>query len=416
MTEQNSPHSDDGGHVLSIRFDQRSLRRTALTLLGFWVLFSLANWLFTSAAHFLFLILMAWLMSIAMEPAVAWFANHGLKRGLGSGLVLLLVLAGSIAFAALFGGIFFGQSVGLVTSLPQTAMSFIDWLNHQFGTTINASNILSTLSIGPAQIAGVASDLAGGILGFLVLVFGGIFDLLTIFVFGFYLSAEGPRLRRVIGSWLPERMQIVFITVWDIAVTKTGGFVVSKIVLAGMSAVAHVTAFYLIGVPYWLPMGIFAGIVSQFIPSIGTYIGIIIPAIFTVFDNPTKVLWIVAFATVYQQIESYVFTPRVSRATMDVHPAIALAAVFVGVELFGLIGAIIGIPLAAAILAIVETYRQRYQLVPELKVRTKGEKAGSDEFSGNPMFVIPAGKPLSTVTPSEEPPPSAPDSSEQPAE
>ena len=58
-------------------------------------------------------------------------------------------------------------------------------------------------------------------------------------------------------------------------------------------------------------------------------------------------IWIIVFATVYQQIESYVFTPRVSRATMDVHPAIALGSVFVGVGLFGVIGAIIGIPLAA---------------------------------------------------------------------
>ena len=182
-------------------------------------------------------------------------------------------------------------------------------------------------------------------------IFGALFDGLTVLVFAFYFSADGPRLRRAIGSWLPLRSQKVFVTVWDIAVTKTGGFVVSKVVLATMSAFFHCTFFYLIDVPYWLPMGIFAGVVSQFIPTIGTYIGVAIPALFAAFHDPIDVVWIIIFATVYQQIESYVFTPRVSRATMDIHPAIALGSVFVGFAFFGPIGAIIGIPLAAAVIA-----------------------------------------------------------------
>ena len=68
---------------------------------------------------------------------------------------------------------------------------------------------------------------------------------------------------------------------------------------------------------------------------IGTYIGVAIPALFAAFHDPIDVVWIIIFATVYQQIESYVFTPRVSRATMDVHPAIALGSVFVGFAFFG---------------------------------------------------------------------------------
>ena len=173
---------------------------------------------------------------------------------------------------------------------------------------------------------------------------------------------------------------------WDIAVNKTGGFVVSKVVLATISAFFHCTFFYIIQVPYWLPMGIFAGVVSQFIPTIGTYIGVAIPALFAAFDDPFDVVWIIIFATVYQQIESYVFTPRVSRATMDIHPAIALGSVFVGFAFFGPIGAIIGIPLAAAVIAIIETYGDRHELVPELQVRTKGEKPSKpgDALSGDP--------------------------------
>ena len=88
---------------------------------------------------------------------------------------------------------------------------------------------------------------------------------------------------------------------------------------------------------------------------------------------------------------------------MDIHPAIALGSVFVGFAFFGPIGAIIGIPLAAAVIAIIETYANRHELVPELRVRTKGEKPSrsGDELSGDPSVVVPAGTSLSTLDLSE---------------
>jgi len=89
-----------------------------------------------------------------------------------------------------------------------------------------------------------------------------------------------------------------------------------------------------------------------------------LPALFAAFDQPIDVLWIVVFATLYQQVENYVFTPRISNRTMDINSGVALAAVFVGAALFGPIGAIIGIPLAAIIIAVFEAYGQRYEVHP----------------------------------------------------
>ncbi len=396
MATHDDDSAGDGRRTVTIRFDSASLRRGTIAILVLFATFQFVEWAYSALAHFLFLLLLAWLLSIAMEPAVAWFANHGMRRGAGTGIVGTALVVATIAFLAVFGSLFFTQLSELVAQLPQTVTQLVTWLNSTFHTTLDASKILSQFNISASTIADIAGNLAGGVFGVVGVVFSTMFDALTVIVFAFYFSAEGPRLRRAVGSWLPVRSQKVFVTVWDIAVTKTGGFVVSKVVLATMSATFHCTFFAIIGVPYWLPMGIFAGVVSQFIPTIGTYIGIIIPAIFAAFDKPLNVVWIVVFATVYQQIESYVFTPRVSRATMDIHPAIALASVFVGFEFFGPIGAIIGIPLAAAIIAIVETYGERYELVPELQARTKGEKPGKegDVLGGDPDLVVPAGKPV----------------------
>ena len=80
-------------------------------------------------------------------------------------------------------------------------------------------------------------------------------------------------------------------------------------------------------------------------------------------------LWVVIFATVYQQIENYIFTPRISTATMAINSGVALASVFIGAALFGPIGAIIGIPVVAIVIAVIETYGRRYELDPVLHDR-----------------------------------------------
>lgn len=342
----------------------RNARRTTVIVLLLVVALGVARWVFQAASAFLFLMLLAWLVSIAMEPIVLWMGRHRIKRGLASGLSMLggfVIVAG---LGELFGAVFVAQIAELGQQLPAAAANAITWVNTTFHTSFSIEQLQQQLT--GDNIGKLLSQYGTGLLG----VFGSavalIFDALTVLVFAYYLSADSPRLRQTIGGWLPPRYQQVFQTVWTISVEKTGGYVISKLVLAGLSALFHITFFWFIQVPFWLPLGILAGVVGQFIPTIGTYIGVLLPALFSLLNKPINVLWIILFATVYQQFENYLFTPRVSRRTMDVHPAIALASVILGAALLGPVGALIGIPLAAAILAIVDTYSQRQQLVPEL--------------------------------------------------
>lgn len=341
-------------------------RRVTFIVLAAVVLLSVATWAFQAMSSFLFLLLLAWLVSIAMEPVVLWLSGRGMKRGLATGLTMLGLLLLFVGLGELFGQVFISQLSQLGTQLPGAVTSAINWVNSTFHTSFDLAQIQSALSLTPDKLGELAGKYGGGIVGIFGSLFTFIFDALTIGVFAYYLSADSPRLRQTIGSWLPQRYQRVFITVWTISVEKTGGYVVSKLVLASVSAVFHVAFFWLIDVPFWLPLGIFAGIVGQFIPTIGTYIGVALPALFALLDKPINALWIAVFATVYQQLENYVFTPRISRRTMDVHPAVALGSVIAGAALFGPIGALIGIPIAAVALAIIDTFSKRHELVPEL--------------------------------------------------
>jgi predicted PurR-regulated permease PerM len=266
-----------------------------------------------------------------------------------------------------FGQLFFTQIAQFVQSIPDIEAALITWINDHFGTTLDPDTIASSLQIDAGKIGSWASSLSGGVLGIVGSLSSVLFDLLTVTVFAAYFAADGPRFLRTVASALPPRAQRVFLNVSEITTEKTGGNVVSKIVLASLSTLFHGIFFFAIGVPYWLPFAIFVGITAQFIPMIGTYLGIILPVLATVFDSPWKAVAIIIFATIYQQIESYIFTPRVSKKTMDVNPAVALAAVFVGAAIWGPVGALIGIPLAAAGVAILSSYRRYYDLVPEFE-------------------------------------------------
>ena len=358
-------------NISFIALEPRFLKRAVFIVLIGILIFQVVSWSFSLLAGFLFNLLLAWLLAISIDPIVTGLAERGMRRGLATAIVAVagVILIGG--FVALFGGALAAQVSEFIIALPALVLELVEWVNGTFNANINPVEITSNLNLTSEQITTIASSLAGGIFGVVFSVLNLVFSLLTILVFSFYFSADAPRIKRFIASWLPHNRQLVFINVWDISVRKAGGFVISKLALATLSAAAHVGFFYLIDVPYWLPMGIFAGFVSQFIPTIGTYIGVILPALFAAFEQPLDVLWIVLFATVYQQIENYIFTPRISTATMDINSGVALAAVFIGAALFGPIGAIIGIPLVAIVIAVIEAYGQRYELHPEVDERTQ---------------------------------------------
>lgn len=347
-----------------VAFDSRFLRRALIMVVLAVIGLQIVNHAWSLLGGFLFNLLLAWLIAISFDPIVSYLAHRGMRRGLATAIVAVSTLGLLGLFITLFGGILAAQTVELVKALPALVLDIVDWANRTFNAEIDPERLLDNLNLTAEQATDIAGSLAGGILAIFVGIVGAVFNFVTILVFSFYFSADSPRIKRWIASWLKPARQVVFIQVWDISVHKAGGFVISKLALATLSAAFHSLFFYLIDIPFWLPMGIFAGVVSQFIPTIGTYLGVLLPGLFAVFDDPIDLLWIVIFATVYQQIENYVFTPRISTKTMDINSGVALASVFVGAALFGPIGAIIGIPLAAIVIAIFEAYGQRYEVHP----------------------------------------------------
>jgi len=124
--------------------------------------------------------------------------------------------------------------------------------------------------------------------------------------------------------------------------------------------------FFAIGLPYWLPLAIWTGVVAQFVPTIGTYIAIILPVLVGLLsDRPVTGVIALVWALLYQQVENLTIEPRISAKAVDVNPAVSFGAVLLGAALFGVAGAFLAVPVVAMMLALLDIYGKRYELVTD---------------------------------------------------
>ena len=112
---------------------------------------------------------------------------------------------------------------------------------------------------------------------------------------------------------------------WEVAIEKTGAYLYSRLLLAIFSGVATFFVLTALGVPFAVPLAVWMGLVSQFIPTIGTYIAMALPLLVAVVQGPSDALILLLFFTAYQQLENYVLSPRITAKTMELHPALAFA-------------------------------------------------------------------------------------------
>jgi predicted PurR-regulated permease PerM len=137
----------------------------------------------------------------------------------------------------------------------------------------------------------------------------------------------------------------------------------SRALLAGLSAFFHWIAFQAIGAPAPIATAVWVGLVSQFLPVIGTYIAGILPVLLTFIESPLKALIVLGFIVVYQQVENYLFAPRITARTLELHPALAFGAALAGAAVMGPVGAILALPGVAMAQALVSSNGPRHEVI-----------------------------------------------------
>jgi predicted PurR-regulated permease PerM len=352
--------------LTDVRLDPRNAARVTAAVLGVFVVAAFLTFVVRDGGSIIFTVLMAWFISIAMEPAVRRLSRH-MRRGAATGLVMLAFVLFAVVFSVAFGQLLVEQIATLLKALPDLVKSVIEALNQRLGTSYKLTDILSNLNITQDQVNQYATQILGGVLSLIGTVFGAFFSLFTLGLLTFYLSADGPRLRRWVAQLFSARAQGIWLTVWDTTAAKTGGYVGARVVLAFINSATSAVVFLVIGMPSWLALAIWTGIVAQFVPTIGTYIAIALPVLVGLL-SPNPVIGVIAlvWAVLYQQVENLTLEPRISAKATDVHPAVAFAAVLLGAALFGVAGAVLAVPVVAMLLSLVAIYVQRHELIPQV--------------------------------------------------
>lgn len=340
------------------------LPRLSIAILLALALWFGGQWVFTSTSGFLLTLLMSFFVAFALLPAVEFLSRRGWRRGAAAGVVMLGGAGIAVVFVFAIANVFLGQVANLIEALPGIVDTVVIWVNDTFAVELSLEELGLEVSDVAGYVAGIGTGLLGVVTGVTGSVIGLVFQALTVGLFVFYILADWPRLRATILGWLPQNQQEMADTVFTITIDKVGGWVYSRGALAAVSAAFHFVVFLLIGLPYPFALALWVGVISQFIPTIGTYLAGVVPVfIGLVSGEPLDALWVLIAITVYQQVENYLISPKITANTMDLHPAVAFGSAVVGVSLLGGLGALLALPVAAAMTALADVYGTHHQLI-----------------------------------------------------
>jgi predicted PurR-regulated permease PerM len=357
------PHTDDEGPVakaerdaaemrsedqplgsLGRRFDRRSPFFIGVAASAGVAVTYGAVQVLSSVTSILVLLGVAFFLALGLEPVTSWFVNRGLPRWAATTLVFTI-------FLALFGGFIAAaipplseQANQLITSAPhyieraQDHSSAIGRLNERFHLQQRITDTVN--GSGGSLLSDVVS--AGSA------VFEALANILIVVVLTVYFLVDLPRIRTTLYRLVPHTRRPRAILIGDEVFAKVGAYVLGNVLISAIAAAATAIWLTVFDVPYPLLLGIFVGILDL-VPVVGSTIaGVVVAAVALAVSLPVCIATIVFFV-VFRLAEDYLLVPRIIGRAVKVPALITVVAVLFGGALLGVVGALVAIPIAAAI-------------------------------------------------------------------
>ena len=306
-------------------------------------------------------IILATFLAIALSGPVNILARR-MRRGVAITIVYLTVLLVPIGMAGLIVPPLVRQGVDFVEKLPQYSNDLQDYvhknkklnkLNNDLGLTDRVNKLANDAPNRVGAAAGVLRDLGSGLVS-------SIFAGFTIFVLSIFMVARGRGwMDAAIDLRGTEHADKVKAAVDRIA-AAVGNYVGGAIVQATIAAISSFVVLTILGVPFAGALAVIVGVLDL-IPLIGATVAGVGVGLVTLFaDFPTATIVWAIFTLAYQQFENYVIQPQIQKRAVELEPFIVLVSVLFGGALFGVIGALLAIPVAATIqISIQEWWRYR---------------------------------------------------------
>ena len=307
-----------------------------------------------SASAVFILIIISIFLAAGLNPAVLFFQNRGLNRGASVGAVMASVLLFVAAFIAIAVPPLLDQGNQLLDNAPALIKdlnnnAFINDLNNKYGVIDSLQTKIDSL-IKDGQFAITAF---GGVIGVGKAVVSGLVSTITILVLTLYFLASLPQVINIALRFVPATRRDRVSKLTNAIVGRIGSFVGGQAIIAALAAVFILIMGLIIGMPYPGPLAMVV-LICGFIPLVGHFIGMSIVTVVSLTDSLTTAAIALGAYILYVQIENYVITPRIMRKSLAIPGLVTIIAALLGASLLGLVGGLLAVPIAAAVLLILD--------------------------------------------------------------
>jgi predicted PurR-regulated permease PerM len=300
--------------------------------------------LLESMSSVLVLIGVAFFLALGLEPAASWFVNHKLPRWAATSLVFAIFLALLGAFVGAAIPPLVQQVDELIHQAPhyiqqaQDHSSAIGRLNDRFHVQQRITDALN----------GSGGSIVNDVVTAGTAVFKGVADALIVVVLTVYFLVDLPRIRTTLYPLVPHSRRPRVILIGDEVFAKVGAYVLGNVLISVIAGVATFVCLTAFSVPYPLLLGIFVALLDL-VPVVGSTIaGVVVAAVALTVSLPVCIATVVFFV-VFRLGEDYLLVPKIIGRAVKVPALITVVAVLIGGALLGIVGALVAIPIAAAL-------------------------------------------------------------------
>lgn len=304
----------------------------------------------------LLLIALAVIIAVGLDPAVNWVMRLRAPRWLAVTAVLVVALGVFAGFLALAIPILVTDATKLANEVPHYLHSlknhntFLGKLNARYHVVGAIQRFISK---------GGSSQIAGGVLGVGKVVLDLVGSVVVVVILAVYLLADLPRVKRGIYKLAPKSRRARMVLLTDEILARIGGYVLGNLLTSFIAGLATWAWCLIFGIHYALLLGFLVALLDL-IPVVGSTVGGIIVALIALINGLPIAVATAAFYTIFRFFEDYLLTPKIMARTVQVPGLLTVIATLIGGTLFGIIGALIAIPVAAALKLLLEETTLRH--------------------------------------------------------
>jgi predicted PurR-regulated permease PerM len=314
-------------------------------------------------------IVVAIFLALALNPAVEFFQRQGLaRRGLATGVTLLLALGALAALGSLFVPTLVSEARGFAEALPGYVNDVSEGrgplgrlaerydLEQKVREAVERGGGVGQL----LGLSGTAIAVTKGVLTFVVAV-------VTIIFLTFFMLLEGPTWMDRFYALLPEQSQDKWRGIGRDIYLTVGGYLTGNLLISLIAGISSTVVLLILDIPYAVALGVLVAILDL-IPLAGATLAAIIVSTVAFIDSIPAGIIVLIFFIVYQQIENHLLQPLVYSRTVQLSPLAILISVLIGAKLAGILGALAAIPMAGAIQVLLRAWlaeRRKQDAAPE---------------------------------------------------